>query len=121
MVMLLRFLHPLNALYYAIFVFFLQQLDGNVIGPKILGSSTGLESFWVIFSITLFGGLWGVPGMIIGVPLFAVIYAAIRGVVNNRLRKKNLPEERLYLRMKLLHYEKILCSIFVHYLNGMKK
>ncbi len=86
-------LHPLNAVYFMLFVFFLQQLDGNFIGPKILGSSTGLESFWVIFAITLFGGLWGVPGMIIGVPLFAVIYAAIRGVVNQFLRKKNLPEE----------------------------
>lgn len=86
-------LHPLNAVYFMIFVFFLQQLDGNIIGPKILGDSTGLESFWVIFAITLFGGLWGVPGMIIGVPLFAVIYAAIRGVVNHYLRKKNLPED----------------------------
>lgn len=86
-------MHPLNAVYFMVFVFLLQQLDGNFIGPKILGSSTGLESFWVIFSITLFGGLWGVPGMIIGVPLFAVIYAAVRSVVNNSLRKKNLQED----------------------------
>lgn len=93
-------LNPLNAVYFMIFVFLLQQLDGNVIGPKILGSSTGLESFWVIFSITLFGGLWGVPGMIIGVPLFAVIYAAVRSVVNNSLRKKNLQEDtEVYIKV----------------------
>ncbi len=93
-------LHPLQAVYFVLFVFLLQQLDGNVIGPKILGSSTGLESFWVIFSITLFGGLWGVPGMIIGVPLFAVIYAAVRGAVNQALRKKELPQNtELYIEV----------------------
>ena len=56
----------------------LQQLDGNVIGPKILGNTTGLSSFWVLFSILLFGGLWGFVGMIVGVPLFAVIYDVIK-------------------------------------------
>ena len=73
-----------------LFILFLQQLDGNFIGPKILGDSTGLSSFWVIFSITLFGGIFGIPGMIIGVPLFAIIYAAIKAFVNEALIKKNL-------------------------------
>ena len=86
-------MHPLNCVYFVLFVLFLQQVDGNIIGPKILGSSTGLTGFWVIFAITLFGGLFGVPGMIIGVPLFAVIYAGIRAVFNNKLIKKNLPIE----------------------------
>ena len=63
----------MHCLYFLIFVVLLQQLDGNVIGPRILGDSTGLSSFWVLFSILFFGGLWGIVGMIVGVPLFAVI------------------------------------------------
>lgn len=82
---------PMDAVYFALFVLFLQQLDGNLIGPKILGNSTGLASFWVIFSITFFGGFFGVFGMIVGVPLFAVIYAAIRSNVNEALLKKKMP------------------------------
>ena len=82
--------HPLNFVYFVIFILFLQQLDGNFIGPKILGDSTGLSSFWVIFAITLFGGILGIPGMIIGVPLFAIIYAAIKSLVNEALIKKDL-------------------------------
>ncbi len=69
---------PMHALYFLIFIILLQQLDGNLIGPKILGNSTGLSSFWVLFSILLFGGLWGFVGMLVGVPLFAVIYDIIR-------------------------------------------
>lgn len=84
-------MHPLNCLYFAIFALALQQFDGNILGPKILGSSTGLTGFWVIFSITLFGGLFGVPGMIVGVPIFAIIYAGIRSAVNTRLMKRKLP------------------------------
>ncbi len=86
-------LHPLNCLYFLLFIFGLQQFDGNVLGPKILGNSTGITGFWVIFSITLFGGLFGVGGMVIGVPLFAVIYAVIKALVNDALRKKKMPEE----------------------------
>ncbi len=84
-------MHPLNCVYFAIFVLVLQQFDGNILGPKILGSSTGLTSFWVIFAITLFGGIWGVFGMLVGVPIFAVIYAAFRSIINTKLRKKKLP------------------------------
>ncbi|MCI8798225.1 MAG: AI-2E family transporter [Lachnospiraceae bacterium] len=86
-------LHPLNALYFAIFALALQQFDGNILGPKILGSSTGLTGFWVIFSITFFGGLFGVLGMIVGVPIFAILYAAIRSLVNSMLEKKSLPSQ----------------------------
>ena len=70
-----------------LFVLVLQQLDGNVIGPKILGNTTGLSSFWVLFSILLFGGLWGFVGMIVGVPLFAVIYDVIKKLVFHGLRR----------------------------------
>lgn len=86
-------MHPLNCLYFVLFILILQQVDGNIIGPKILGSSTGLTGFWVIFAITLFGGLFGVLGMIIGVPILAVIYAGIRAAVNTALDKKQLPTE----------------------------
>lgn len=78
---------PIKAAWFVVFVIALQQADGNVIGPKILGNSTGLSSFWVLFSILLFGGLWGFVGMIIGVPLFAVIYDITKKLVFYGLRK----------------------------------
>jgi hypothetical protein len=84
-------INPLQTLYFLIFVVILQQFDGNILGPKILGESTGISSFWVIFSIMLFGGLFGVPGWIIGVPTFAVLYAWVRSMTEKGLRKKDLP------------------------------
>lgn len=90
---------PKQCLIFVIFVLVLQQFDGNILGPKILGDSTGLNSFWVIFSITLFSGLLGLVGMFIGVPLFAVIYAAIRTLVNERLAKKNMPVSTEYYKV----------------------
>lgn len=78
---------PIKAIWFVLFVFVLQQLDGNVIGPKILGNSTGLSSFWVLFAILLFGGLWGFVGMIVGVPLFAVIYDVVKKLVLFGLRR----------------------------------
>lgn len=89
--LLIVLVDPLKALYFLIFVLVLQQVDGNVIGPKILGNSTGLSSFWVIFAITFFGGVWGVVGMIVGVPIFAVVFAFIKSVVENRLVLRDLP------------------------------
>lgn len=87
---------PIKGIYFIIFIFLLQQLDGNFIGPKILGNSTGLSAFWVIFSILLGGGLFGFLGMLMGVPTFAVIYYIMQMVVNSRLEKKNLPEHSDY-------------------------
>ena len=78
---------PMKAVWFALFVLFLQQLDGNVIGPKILGDHTGVSSFWVLFSILLFGGLWGLVGMIIAVPLFAVLYDLAKRVIRLGLLK----------------------------------
>lgn len=83
---------PKACLYFIIFIIFLQALDGNIIGPKILGESTGLSTFWVIFAITCFGGLFGVGGILIGVPLFAVIYAYIKDLSKQLLRDKGLPD-----------------------------
>ena len=84
-------LHPGKALAFILFILALQQFDGNVLGPRILSTSTGLTGFWIIFSITLFGGLWGLFGMVIGVPVFAVIYAGIRQLSRNKLKKKGYP------------------------------
>ena len=79
--------NPIKALWFVLFVLVLQQLDGNIIGPKILGNTTGLSSFWVLFAILLFGGLWGFVGMIIGVPLFAVIYDILKKLVIHGLHR----------------------------------
>ena len=90
---LILMVNPVQAIYFVIFILVLQQVDGNLIGPKILGQSTGLSGFWVIFSITIFGGILGVPGMIIGVPFFAVLYAMIRRMTNHMLERRGLPVE----------------------------
>ncbi|MCI7106543.1 MAG: AI-2E family transporter [Lachnospiraceae bacterium] len=82
---------PWHALYLLIFIIILQQVDGNIIGPKILGSSTGLSSFWVMFSILIGGGLFGFLGMLLGVPVFAMIYYILRRLVNYGIEKKHLP------------------------------
>ena len=83
---------PIKALWFGVFVLGLQQLDGNIIGPKILGDATGVSSFWVLFSILLFGGLWGLVGMIVAVPLFAVLYDIIRRLVFRGLHKQGCGE-----------------------------
>ncbi len=84
-------LHPGKALAFVLFILALQQFDGNVLGPRILSTSTGLTGFWIIFSITLFGGLFGVFGMVVGVPVFAVIYAGLKQLGRNRLKQKGYP------------------------------
>lgn len=90
---LILMVNPVKCLYFIIFILILQQVDGNLIGPKILGQSTGLSGFWVIFSITIFGGIMGIPGMIIGVPFFAVLYAMVKRATNRMLKKRGLPLE----------------------------
>lgn len=82
---------PIKCLYFALFILALQQFDGNILGPKILGDSTGLSSFWVIVAILVGGGLFGVAGMFLGVPIFACAYTGVRNYSAYRLRKKGLP------------------------------
>lgn len=86
---------PLHGLYLLIFILILQQVDGNIIGPKILGDSTGLSSFWVIFAIMVGGGLFGFVGMLFGVPTFAVIYYLIQRLIAYLLGRKGLPSKSL--------------------------
>lgn len=96
-ILILLIVDPKTAIFFAIFILALQQLDGNVIGPKILGDSTGLSAFWVIFSITVFGSLLGPLGMFIGVPLFAVIYTLVRQLSGWMLTHKGMsPDTKDY-------------------------
>lgn len=88
--LLILMVNPKQAIYFVIFILVLQQFDGNFLGPKILGNKTGLSSFWVIFSITVLGGYWGLLGMAIGVPIFAVFYAGVRTLTERSLKKKHL-------------------------------
>lgn len=84
---------PLKCLLFIVFIIILQQLDGNIIGPKILGSSIGINGFWIMFAIILGGGLFGFFGMLLGVPVFVVLYTAIAGVVNAKLKRSELPQD----------------------------
>ena len=89
---LILLVSPRQCLYFAIFIFILQQLDGNILHPKILGSSIGLASFWVLFAVLLFGGLFGFVGMVLGVPVFAMFYSAMARLVNRGLRRRGLSQ-----------------------------
>ena len=89
--LLILLVSPIQCLYFLIFILVLQQFDGNILGPKILGDTTGISSFWVLFSILLFGGLLGFVGMIVGVPIFAVFYRLLGDFINGLLEKKDLP------------------------------
>ena len=88
--MILVIVDPWAALRFFALVIGLQQFDGNILGPKILGDSTGLSAIWVLVSIVVCGGLFGFPGMVLGVPTFAVLYALVRDWVNKRLALKRL-------------------------------
>lgn len=82
-----------QCIYFVIFILILQQFDGNILGPKILGDSTGLASFWVLFAVLVGGGLFGFIGMVVGIPVFAVIYTYISRAINRRLEKRGLATE----------------------------
>lgn len=92
-ILLILLVDPIKSLYFAIFILVLQQFDGNILGPKILGDSTGLSSFMVIVAILIGGGLFGVPGMIVGVPVCAVIYAAVWKIIVHALNDKKMPDK----------------------------
>lgn len=92
-VLILLIVDPWAAVRFGILVLALQQFDGNILGPKILGDSTGLSAIWVLVAIVVGGGLFGFPGMILGVPTFAVLYALVREWVKMRLEKKGIDED----------------------------
>lgn len=84
---------PTKALWFLVIILIIQQLDGNVIGPKILGDSIGISAFWILFSLLFASKLLGLVGMIIGVPLFAIIYSVIKDIIESNLEKKGLPKD----------------------------
>ena len=90
---IIMFVSPVKALWFLLIILFIQQLDGNVIGPKILGDSIGISAFWILFSLLVAGKLLGLVGMIIGVPLFAVIYSVIKDIIEEKLGKRGLPKD----------------------------
>lgn len=92
-VIIILFVSPIKALWFLLIIFIVQQIDGNIIGPKILGDSIGISAFWILFSIMVAGKFLGFVGMIIGVPLFAVIYSVIKENVEAKLEKKGLETE----------------------------
>ena len=84
---------PVKAIIFLVFDLIIQQIDGNILGPKILGDSTGVDSFFVLFSILFFGGLFGFVGMLIAVPLFAVLSRIVTELMDSRLKSNNLPTD----------------------------
>lgn len=92
-IVILLMINPFKALEFAIMILVLQQVDGNIIGPRVLGDSLGISPFWIMLSIIVGSGLFGFAGIVLGVPVFAVIYAIIRTVVDYRLKKKGLPTD----------------------------
>ena len=94
---------PKKAILLFIFILILQQFDGNVLGPKILGDSTGLPGFWVLVSLIICGGLFGFAGMVLAVPMFALLYSFTRSWVENKLRRKKLPVTTEYYKQDIEH------------------
>lgn len=96
--LLLLIVNPTTAIWFALMALILQQLDGNVIGPHILGETIGLSAFWIMLAILVGGGLFGFMGMLLGAPVFAIIYALSKALVEYRLRQRGLPlESEAYL------------------------
>ena len=88
---IILFVSPTKALWFVIIIIIIQQIDGNIIGPKILGDSIGISAFWILFSLLVAAKLMGFVGMVIGVPLFAIFYSIIKEIVELKLNKKGLP------------------------------
>ena len=89
-IFILLIINPAKALEFTIFVVILQQVDGNIIGPRILGDSLGLPALWIMFAISVGGAMFGIIGMFLGVPIFSVIYYLIRDAIYTRLAEKNI-------------------------------
>lgn len=90
---IILFVSPVQALWFVVIIIVIQQIDGNIIGPKILGDSIGISAFWILFSLLVAAKFMGFVGMVIGVPLFAIVYSIIKEVIEEKLRKKGLPIE----------------------------
>ena len=91
--LLILLVNPTQCLIFVIFIIVLQQLDGNVIYPRIQGTTLGLSGFWIVVSLLVFNGFFGFWGMLLGVPVFTVIYASFRGLASRKLQNRGLPTE----------------------------
>ena len=87
---ILLLISPLSSLCFLIFIIVLQQIEGNVIYPKVVGTSIGLSGFWVLIAITVFGGLYGIPGILLGIPLFSVFSTLFTRAVDKKIQSKNI-------------------------------
>lgn len=90
---IILFISPIKAVWFGVIILFIQQVDGNIIGPKILGDSIGISAFWILFAILVAGKLFGLVGMIIGVPMFALVYSVLKDIIEVRLKHKGLPTD----------------------------
>lgn len=104
-IIILFIVDPWYALFFLIFILVLQQIDGNIILPKLIGMNVGISAFWVLFALLLGGGLFGFWGLILAVPVFAVIYALITALINSRLEKKGVPKEK-FIYPRDIYFEK---------------
>ena len=89
-IVILLLINPWQSLIFAIFILVLQQIDGNILKPVILGDKLGISGFWILFSVTIGGSLFGVIGMFLGVPIFALLYASLKDLSQIMLEKKNI-------------------------------
>jgi predicted PurR-regulated permease PerM len=103
---LILLIEPRKAIPFLIFILVLQQFDGNILGPKILGNTTGLPGFWVLISLLVFGGLFGFVGMVLAVPIFALFYSFTKEYVNGKLKKRSLPTDTDYYTRDIAHLYK---------------
>ena len=90
---IILFVSPMQALWFVIIIIVIQQIDGNIIGPKILGDSIGISAFWILFSLLVAAKFMGFVGMVVGVPLFAIFYSIIKEIIEEKLNQKGLPVE----------------------------
>jgi len=104
--LLVLLIDPMKCLEFIIFIIILQQFDGNILGPKIVGNAIGINGFWIMFSIILGAGLVGFWGMLLGVPVFVIIYSAVEILINGRLEKKNIPSDvQMYVNLDYIEPE----------------
>lgn len=92
---IILFVSPIKALWFLVIILIIQQLDGNIIGPKILGDTLGISAFWILFSLLISGEIFGFIGLVIGVPLFVFVYSIVKDNVEKRLQNKGLPVETI--------------------------
>jgi predicted PurR-regulated permease PerM len=83
--------NPTNCLAFVIFIVIIQQIDGNILFPKLQGSKSGMSGFWILLSLLVFGGMFGFTGFLLGVPIFSAIYASVREFIDTRLQNRGLP------------------------------